>query len=120
MSCLLIVALLLLVPSSGLADDKIDAKLLVGKWQPEKLPDGVEKMTLEFHKGDKVTLDINAQGGNQKLEGTYKVDGNNVNIKMTINGNETDQKRKVTKLTEDELVTKDEAADQERKYKRVK
>ena len=120
MLCQSLIALLLLVPSGSMADDKIDAKLLVGKWEPDKLPENVDKMLIEFHKGDKVTLDLEAMGNKQKLEGTYKVDGNHVSIKMTINGNDTDQKRKIVKLTENELVTKDEANDQERKYKRAK
>jgi uncharacterized protein (TIGR03066 family) len=116
----LLVGLLLLTPAGVPVDDKIDAKLLVGKWEPESRPDGVDKMVVEFTKDNKVTLDIEAQGNKQKIEGTYKVDGNKISIKIMREGQEIDQTRKITKLTENELVTKDEEMNQERKYKKVK
>src|SRR5262245_29828063 len=116
----LLVGVLFLVPGVTAVEDKIDSKFLVGKWEPEALPDGVDKMTVEFHKGDKVTRDLEARGMKQKMQGTYKVDGNNLTFKMEIMGNEMEQKRKIVKLTESQLVTKDETMDVERKFKKVK
>src|SRR5262245_4844827 len=116
----LLVGLLLLTPAGVPVDDKIDAKLLVGKWEPETRPDGVDKMMVEFTKDNKVMLSIEAQGEKEKMEGTYKVDGDKINIKIMREGQEIDQTRKISKLTESELVTKDEEMNQERKYKKVK
>jgi uncharacterized protein (TIGR03066 family) len=116
----LLVGVLFLVPGVTAVEDKIDGKLLVGKWEPEALPDGVDKMTVEFQKGDKLTLDIEGQGMKQKRQGTYKVDGNKLTIKLDVDGNEVEQERKIVKLTESQLVTKDEAMNVERKYKKVK
>ena len=120
MLCQLLVSVLLLAPATSLPDDKIDGKLLLGKWQPEKLPDGLDKLTVEYKKDDKLSVEIEAQGGKQNFEGTYKLEGNKLNIKIDFNGNEQNQKRKITKLTADEMVTSDEESKEERKYKKVK
>jgi len=119
MLCQLLVSVLLLAPSTYV-EDKIDSKLLVGKWQPEKLPDGVDKLVVEYTKDGKVSVELEAQGNKQKFEGTYKLDGEKLEIKIDFNGNEQVQKRKVAKLTDSEMVTTDEDKGEERKYKKVK
>ena len=120
MLCQLLVSLLLLVPSTSLIEDKIDAKLLLGKWEPEKKPDGVDKLVVEYKKDDKISVEVETQGMKLNFEGTYKVEGDKLSIKIDINGNEQNQKRKITKLTADEMVTTDEESKEERKYKKVK
>lgn len=120
MFCQLLVSVLLLAPSPSLVEDKIDGKLLIGKWEPEKLPDGVEKLVVEYTKDNKVSVELEAQGNKQKFEGTYKLEGDKLNIKIDINGNEQNQTRKITKLTDKEMVTNDEEKSEERKYKKVK
>lgn len=120
MLCQLLVSVLLLAPSTSLVEDKIDGKLLLGKWEPVKLPDGVDKLVVEYTKDGKVSVELEAQGNKQKFEGTYKLEGDKLHIKIDFNGNEQDQKRKVTKLTDTEMVTTDEDKGEERKYKKVK
>jgi uncharacterized protein (TIGR03066 family) len=120
MSSPFLVSLLLLLPVSSLPEDKIDGKLLIGKWQPEKVPEGVTKVVVEYMKEGKLTVDVEAQGGKQKLEGTYTLEGDKLSVKLENNGNEQIQKRKITKLTDTTLVTINEETKEERKYKRVK
>jgi uncharacterized protein (TIGR03066 family) len=119
MYCPLYVALLLF-PATVELDDKIDAKLLVGKWEPDKLPDTVVQWTLELLVDKKVALEIRTIGENHRFEGTYEMDGSTLILTLESNGARQIQKRKVVKLTEKELVTKDDDSNQERKYKKVK
>lgn len=120
MLCQLLVSVLLLAPSTSLVEDKIDGKLLIGKWKPEKLPENLDSLVVEYKKDDKLTVEIEAQGQKQSFEGTYKLEGDKLSIKIDFNGNEQNQKRKITKLTADEMVTTDDEKNEERKYKRVK
>jgi uncharacterized protein (TIGR03066 family) len=120
MSSPLLVSLLLLIPVTSLPDDKIDGKLLIGKWQAEKVPDGVDKVVVEYMKEGKLAVNVEGQGGKQKFNGTYKLEGDKLDIKIDIEGNEQHQKRKITKLTETEYVSVNEDNNEERKYKRVK
>ena len=119
MFCQLLVSLLLLSPSPSLVEDKIDGKLLIGKWEAEKPPEGVEKAVVEYLKDGKLSVEVEAQGQKHKFEGTYKLEGNKLNVKIDINGNEQEQKRIIAKLTDTELVTMDDEK-MERKYKKVK
>lgn len=120
MLCQLLVSVLLLAPTTSPVEDKIDGKLLIGKWTPEKLPDNVDKLTVEYKKEDKVSVELETQGMKLNFEGTYKLDGDKLNIKIDFNGTEQNQKRKITKLTADEMVTNDDETKEERKYKKVK
>lgn len=113
----LIVGLLLLSPTS--LQDKIDGKLFVGKWQAEKPPEGVDKIVVEFTKDEKVHLSIEGQGETRKIEGTYKLKGDKLSIEIDANGDKQTQERTIAKLTETELVTKGDDGE-ERKYKKVK
>ncbi len=119
MFCQLLVSVLLLAPSPSLVEDKIDGKLLLGKCEAEKPPEGVEKAVVEYLKDGKLSVEVEAQGQKHKFEGTYKLEGDKLNIKIDINGTEQEQKRIVVKLTETELVTTDDEK-AERKYKKVK
>ncbi len=119
MFCQLLVSVLLLAPSHSLVEDKIDGKLLLGKWEAEKPPEGVEKAVVEYLKDGKLSVEVEAQGQKHKFEGTYKLEGDKLNIKIDINGTEQEQKRIVVKLTDTELVTTDDEK-AERKYKKVK
>jgi len=86
-------------------DEKIDAKLLVGKWTPkEEGKNGV--FVVEFTKDGKVLL--NAAGKDFKAEGTYKLDGNKLSFKMKFGDEEKSQVRTVHSLTKTELVSSDE------------
>lgn len=99
-------------------DEKIDAKLLVGKWSPKEKKEGAS-MVLEFTKDGKASFTVSQSDKDFKAEGTYKADGNKLAITISADGKEQKMERTVTKLTDAELVTKDEKGT-ERAFLRVK
>ena len=114
-------ALALLVVTPTYADEKIDAKLLIGKWEPtgDKLPPGI-KAVIEFQKDDKVVVDVEFQGKSQKIEGKYKVDGNKMEMTMKgPDGQERTQKMTIVKLSEKEATLKDEEKNEEQVLKKL-
>ena len=119
MLCQLLVSVLLLAPSTTFAEEKIDGKLLLGKWVPEKQPEQF-KLTVEYLKDNKLTVEIEAGGDKQKGEGTYKLDGNKLDIKVEVLGQEHTPKYTIKKLTESEMVTFDEDKKEEKTFKKVK
>ena len=119
----LLVSFLLLSYTSNCAafgGDKIDGKFLIGKWQPEKLPAGIDKLIFEFTKDNKLIIEFETQGQKQKFEGSYKLEGDKLSFKIVIAGSELDEKRKVLKLTENEFVARDEEKNEEHTLKKIK
>jgi uncharacterized protein (TIGR03066 family) len=101
LGCMLV---LLVACSLTAADDKIDAKLLVGKWSPKNK----KEVVVEFAKDGKLTVTVGGDGKELKLEGTYKVDGNKLETAVKFGDDEKKRTITVSKLTETELVGKDE------------
>ena len=99
---------------AGARDEKIDAKLLVGKWVPKYKEK--KDFVVEFTKDGKVNLN---GGPAFKAEGTYKLDGNKLSLKMKIGDEEKSQTRTITKLTTTELVSRDEEKGREDTLVRV-
>lgn len=100
--------------------EKIDAKKLVGKWEPvdEKLPPGA-KVVIEFTKDGKVTVDMDFGGKKDKIEATYKLDGNKLTMTLKAGDKEKTDEMTVTKLTGGELALKDEKGKTD-EFKKVK
>ena len=119
MLCQLLVSVLLIAPSNSFAEEKIDGKLLIGKWVPEKQPEQF-KITIEYLKDNKLTVELEAGGDKQKSEGTYKLDGNKIEIKVEVLGQEHNPKYTIKKLTDSEMVTYDEEKKEEKTLKKVK
>ncbi len=114
-------ALALIVVTPSLADDKIDGKLLLGKWEPtgDKVPPGL-KAVIDFQKDDKVVVEVDFNGKSQKIEGKYKIDGNKLEMTMkTPDGQERSQKMTIVKLTNKEATIKDEDKNEEQVLKKV-
>jgi uncharacterized protein (TIGR03066 family) len=111
------VAVLALVGASAGADEKIDAKKLIGKWEPAEAKGA--KVVIEFADKGKLTVTIEAAGETQKIEGTYKLDGDKLELAMTFMGEEKKETVTVTKLTDEEMVGKDSKGKEE-KFKRLK
>src|SRR5262245_9145317 len=84
--------------------DKIDAKKLIGKWEPA---DAKESLTVEFTDKGKLILSVDANGKALTIEGTYKLDGNKLEMVMSFGGKEQKETITLSKLTDDELVGKD-------------
>jgi uncharacterized protein (TIGR03066 family) len=120
MRSLLLCALVAQVAHFSLsADDKkadpIDAKKLVGKWRAkEGAPGG-----FDFKGGGKVTMIATLADQPVKFEGTYKVDGNKLVVTVEFGGKDQATAFTVTKLTDTELVMRDEKG-KEVKLSRIK
>jgi uncharacterized protein (TIGR03066 family) len=99
-------------------DEKIDAKKLVGKWEPKEKSKG-RSMVLEYAKDGKLTLTVTIDGMETKFEATYKLDGNKLTVTKKVGDKEQDQTRTITKLTDTELVTADDKG-KENTFVRVK
>ena len=82
--------------------DKIDGKKLMGKWEPKE-----GKVVIEFADKGKLTLSVDADGKAQKFDGSYKLDGNRLEIAIMILDKEQKETLTVKKLTDEELVTTD-------------
>ena len=85
--------------AAAAADDKIDAKKLLGKWEHKEM-----KFFVTFLKDGKVTID----GGDLQAEGTYKVEGNKIKLKVKFGDMEKQMSRTVTKLTDTEITSTDD------------
>jgi uncharacterized protein (TIGR03066 family) len=108
---------LVLVLCGGLvADDKkadpIDAKKLVGKWEPKDKKEGMSTV-IEFTKDGKVNITLSGKGKDITVSGTYKVDGSKVTTVLSFGGKDETETHTVTKLTDTELVSKDEKGREE-------
>ncbi|VTT97172.1 unnamed protein product [Gemmataceae bacterium] len=97
-------------------DGKLDAKLLIGKWSPadEKAP-----VVVEFTDKGKMTLTIDIGGKSEKVEGTYKLDGDKLEMVMSFGGKEMKETVTISKLTAEEMVGKDSKGKEE-KFKKIK
>jgi uncharacterized protein (TIGR03066 family) len=116
-------AVLLLACGTTVAGQaKIDAKKLVGKWEPvaekepgdpkdkkdkkEKAPPG-PAMLVEFAANNKMTMTVTDAGKEIKVEGTYKLEADKLSVQMKLRDKEVTETLTVKKLTDDELVTED-------------
>ncbi len=105
-----VTAAVLVAALGGVADGrqaaaKIDAKLLLGKWQPKE-PEGKD-FTVEFLKDGKLAFVAKLGEKELKLEGTYKLEGNKLSFKLAFGGEEKEEVRTVHSLSKTELVSSD-------------
>ncbi len=102
-----LVAVLAFAGFAGAADEKIDAKKLIGKWEPSKPEKDGPKLVLEIGEKGKFTLHVTIGGKTENIDGTYKLEGNKLDIEMTFGGKTEKETITITKLTDTELVAKD-------------
>jgi uncharacterized protein (TIGR03066 family) len=88
--------------------DKIDLKKLMGKWEPKE-----GAIVIEFADKGKLTLSVDLGGKSEKIEGTYKVDGNKLEVVLAFGGKEQKETLTVKKLTDEELITTDSKGKEE-------
>lgn len=112
-----------LAATAARADDKpekVDAKKLVGRWEPADAPKAV-KVVIEFTKDGKLAIEVDFGGKAEKTTGTYKVDGNKLSVTMKKgDGKERSESMTVTKLTDDELVMEEDGKKKSETLKRIK
>ena len=113
------VAFLVLVGSACAEDTKIDAKKLIGKWEVKEPLVNSPVFVLEFADAGKLIVYAGVGEKKEKVEGTYKLDGNKLEVTLAKGGKEKKDTLTVTKLTDDEMVTKDSKGKEET-LKRVK
>lgn len=103
------VVALVLFAGVASADTKIDAAKIVGKWEITKTTGEAPKgAVVEFKKDNKVAISIELNGKKLDLEGTYKVDGDKLSVKIKFMDMESPEETDTIKsLTDDELVTVD-------------
>jgi uncharacterized protein (TIGR03066 family) len=102
--------------TTALGQEKIDGKKLVGKWEPTELPGAM--MVLEFTNAGKVSLVVEKGGKTKKAEGTYKLEGNKLEMALKADGTEQKETITIITLTDEEFVGKD-SKDKQEKFKRV-
>jgi len=116
-----LVLALVCVTFTSAFQDKIDAGKIVGKWEPDTkdAPAGA-KIVMEMTKDNKLTVNAEFNGQKLNMEGTYKLEGNKLNVKMKIpSGEEKSTTLTIVKLNDEELITK-EGDKKEEKLKRIK
>src|SRR5688500_16474188 len=86
------------------AEEKFASKKLIAKWTTK---DRKRTMNIEFKEGGKVVVDHDSKK-DEKAEGTYKLNGNKLEITLKFNGKDFNIVRTISKLTDDELTSKDE------------
>lgn len=94
------------------ADDKIDAKKLIGKWEPAKESKEL-KMVLDIQEKGKLELTVTVGEKSDKVTGTYALEGNKMTVELSFNGKTKKDTMTITKLTDTEFVTKDEKGKEE-------
>ena len=99
--------------------DKIDAKKLIGKWEPKEEKKG-SKMVIEYTKDGKVVLTADAEGKEFKVEGTYKLTGNKLELALKIGEMEVKDTVTITKLTDDEMEGESGKGGKKESFKKLK
>lgn len=109
---------LLFIACTLLVQDKYEAKQLLGKWEADNTQPGL-KVTVEFHKEDKIEISIDFQGKQQKAEGKYKLEAESLTFIFNRNGKDNHHKNQVIKLTNKELIIKDADKGEEQVFKKL-
>ncbi len=94
------------------AEDKIDAKKLVGKWEPKEKKEGMS-YAIEFMKDGKALFTTIEKEKETKIEGKYKLEENKLSMTYKAGDKEQTHTLTVSKLTDSDLVIADEKGKQE-------
>jgi uncharacterized protein (TIGR03066 family) len=100
--------LVLACAATAVAQPKIDAKKLVGKWEPVPDKDKKEKLSgllIVFTDDGKVTMAV--AGAESRAQGIYELKADKLAVTLKVGDREEKDTLTVKKLTDDELVTED-------------
>ncbi len=100
LSCALLVTFSCPLAADDKKDEKIDAAKLVGKWQRKDQEGGIAELT----KDGKAIMHHKVNDKELKVEGTYKVDGNKLTVKITFEGEVEESVKTIKKITDTEMV----------------
>jgi uncharacterized protein (TIGR03066 family) len=95
-----------------------NAKKIVGVWEVVKGEGAPPGSTVEFTKDGKLKVQAKVGDKEFKIDGTYKVEGEKLMVKLTFEGKTVEETNKIKKLTEKELLLEDEKGKVE-EFKRV-
>jgi uncharacterized protein (TIGR03066 family) len=99
------VAVVGFVSTLARADDKIDKTKLTATWKLVKADEEAPKgATAEFTKDGKLIVQFEEDGQQQKLEGSYTLEGNKITAIIKKGDNEEKDVLTITTLTDDKLV----------------
>ena len=87
-------------------EEAIDAKKLIGKWEPKEPKKG-EEFVLEFAKDGKMVVSGTLDGKPQTLVGSYTLDGPKLSFELKAVGETIKETIVVLKLTDEELEARD-------------
>lgn len=88
-------------------DKKVDPAKLVGKWELSRSTDkdAPKGAVVEFTKDNKVLITLDVNGKEFKLDGTYRVNGDKLMVKMADPaGKEQEETDTIRTLTDDKMV----------------
>lgn len=111
-------AVALVFAAAAAADEKIEEKKLVGKWEPKDQKD--LKMLMEFSKDGKLSVRTSAGDMEFTVGGSWKLDGNKLMIHLKEGENEIKDTVTISKLTDDELIGESATKKSKETFRRVK
>jgi uncharacterized protein (TIGR03066 family) len=114
----LVLGVLVLAGSATAQDD--NDKKIVGKWEITKAGGGAPVgSVIEFTKDGKLGGSVKLNDKELKLEGTYKVTKDKLELKIKVDGMDHDETLTIKKLTDEvmELKDKDDKIDELKKVK---
>jgi len=100
-----VLALIVLAGSFARADEKIDKTKLVAVWKLVKSDEDAPKgATAEFTKDGKLNISFERDGKQEKLEGSYTLEGDKLTVILKKGGNEDKDMLTIKTLSDDKLV----------------
>jgi uncharacterized protein (TIGR03066 family) len=108
LGCVAVLALAVAATAAGQA--KVDAKLLVGKWEQAPDKDKKEKppaMVIEFTADGKLSMIVGDTGKEFRVDGKYTLEVDKLAVVLKLADKEIKETLTVKKLTSTELVTED-------------
>ncbi len=117
-ACIGVAVILALACGTAIAQEKIDAKKLVGKWEQVNDKKGLS-VTVEYLADGKLKGQVNFQDKEIKVEGTYKVEGNKLIQTTKIMDLEQTRTLTINKLTDEEMEAETEKG-VKNNFKRIK
>jgi len=118
LGCTLTLAVCFGVSADDKKEEKIDAKMLVGKWEPKEKKEG-EPKAIEFTKDGKAIFIYSVKDKEVTNGAGYTLDGDKLTLTVKIADKELKIEATVLKLTDTELTTKNDKGE-ERTLARVK
>ena len=79
----------------------------MGAWRSPKTGDLPEGTVVEFQKEVKLVVLLKEDGKDMKLEGTYKIEKEKLNVTITVMGEKHEEALTIKKLTDDTLELED-------------